>query len=329
MSAVQTIPPLTSAEGYRAQHTFTSPPEAVFKALTSAEAISRWWAPCTQTPDGGLRILFGDAAVVIDVTAAQASRHVRWSVTVSEPLPDWVGTHIDFTLSPGRDGGTVLGFCHEGLTDQLECFDMCRAGWAQYLPSLVDYVDRDGGTAFGSEHDTRAAQREQSRPSATTPTAPTTATETAVGETEDFTAVLTLPAGPGTVSALFTSAAGVSRWWGPTEGNAAVGGTLVTSFGEHGVNAMRVLEVGPARVVWQSIALEATTPTGHTQEWLGTTMEFDIHPAPTGNGTELHFRHAGLTPQLECWDACFSAWTYFMASIEAAATTGTGTPFGS
>jgi hypothetical protein len=79
------------------------------------------------------------------------------------------------------------------------------------------------------------------------------------------------------VSALFTSAAGVSRWWGPTEGDAAAGGTLVTSFGDHGVNAMRMLEAGPTRVVRESIA-------------------------PV------------------------TAWTYFMASIEAFANTGTGTP---
>jgi uncharacterized protein YndB with AHSA1/START domain len=144
--------------------------------------------------------------------------------------------------------------------------------------------------------------------------------------TEDFTAVLNLPASPATVSALFTSAAGVSRWWGPTEGDGTAGGTLVTSFGEHGANAMRVLEAGPARVVWESIAPEGTTPTGHTKEWLGTTMEFDILPGDTG--TELRFRHAGLTPQLDCWNDCFAGWTHFMASIEACAETGTGTPFG-
>ena len=152
-------------------------------------------------------------------------------------------------------------------------------------------------------------------------------TSTTSTRTEDFTAVLNLPAGPGTVVALFTSAAGVSRWWGPTEGDAAVGGTLVTSFGDHGVNAMRVLEAGPTRVVWESVAADGTTPTGHAQEWLGTTMEFDIVPADTG--TELRFRHAGLTPQLECWDSCVSAWTHFMASIQTFAATGTGTPFGS
>ncbi|MDX6204683.1 MAG: hypothetical protein QOF39_740 [Frankiales bacterium] len=145
-------------------------------------------------------------------------------------------------------------------------------------------------------------------------------------QTEDFTAVLHLPAGPATVAALFTSAAGVSRWWGPTDGDGAAGGTLVTSFGDHGVNTMRVLEAGPTRVVWESIASDGTTPTGHAREWLGTTMEFDILPA--GTGTELRFRHVGLTPQLACWDDCFAAWTYFMASIQTFAETGTGNPFG-
>ncbi|MDQ2810626.1 MAG: SRPBCC domain-containing protein [Actinomycetota bacterium] len=151
-------------------------------------------------------------------------------------------------------------------------------------------------------------------------------TSTTSTRTEDFTAVLNLPASPATVSALFASAAGVSCWWGPTEGDGAVGGTLVTSFGGYGVNTMRVLEAGPARVVWESIASDGVAPTGHTREWLGTTMEFDI--AAAGTGTELRFRHAGLTPQLECWGDCRTAWTHFMASIETFAQTGTGTPFG-
>jgi uncharacterized protein YndB with AHSA1/START domain len=151
-------------------------------------------------------------------------------------------------------------------------------------------------------------------------------TSTTSTRTEDFTAVLSLATSPASVSALFSSAAGVSRWWGPTTGDGAAGGTLVTSFGDYGVNTMRVLEAGPARVVWESLASDGITPTGHTLEWLGTTMEFDILPA--GTGTELRFRHVGLTPQLECWADCFSAWTYFMASIETFAETGTGTPFG-
>ena len=100
---------------------------------------------------------------------------------------------------------------------------------------------------------------------------------------------------------------------------------LSTSFGEHGANTMRVVESGATRVVWEVITSEGIKPTGHTQEWRGTTMEFDIVPA--GTGTELRFRHAGLTPRLECWNDCFAGGTHFMASIQALAETGTGTPF--
>jgi uncharacterized protein YndB with AHSA1/START domain len=148
---------------------------------------------------------------------------------------------------------------------------------------------------------------------------------TSTTRTDDFTAVLTLPAPPDAVLALFTSASGVSRWWGPTEGDGGVGGTLLTTFGDHGTNAMRVREAGPDRVVWESVLSD--TPTEHAAEWRGTTVEFDV--VPVGAGTELRFRHAGLTPRLECWDACLAGWTYFLASIEAVVRTGTGTPFGS
>ncbi len=167
MSTSASIPPDTPArpEGYRAQQAFAAQPDAVFAALTSAGAISRWWAPCTGTgtPGGTLRLPFGDMAVVIEVEVAEPARHVRWLVAVSEPLPEWAGTHIDFHLRAGAEGGTELEFCHEGLTEQFECYDVCTAGWRQYLPSLVDYVDRDGGTAFGSENDQRAAHFEESR----------------------------------------------------------------------------------------------------------------------------------------------------------------------
>ena len=113
-------------------------------------------------------------------------------------------------------------------------------------------------------------------------------------DTDDFTAVLNLPASPETVMALFTSATGVTCWWGATEGDGAVGGTLITRFGDNGVNAMRVIESTPTRVVWEPIAVEGTKPTGHTKEWLGTTVEFDV--AAVGTGSRLRFRHAGLTP---------------------------------
>ena len=60
-------------------------------------------------------------------------------------LPDWVGTTPAFTLSSSSAGGCDVEFRHEGLRSQLQCYDMCRAGWDQYLPSLRDYLETGAG----------------------------------------------------------------------------------------------------------------------------------------------------------------------------------------
>ncbi|MGN6607307.1 MAG: SRPBCC family protein [Jatrophihabitans sp.] len=145
--------------------------------------------------------------------------------------------------------------------------------------------------------------------------------------TDDYTAVLQLPVPPQRAAELFASPEGVSAWWGPATGDAEVGGTLAVAFGKYGVNAVRVLQRDLERVVWQSIDLADGRGTQHTAEWAGTTIEFDL--SPTAEGTELRFRHRGLTPTLVCWDDCFAGWTHFLASIDTWARTGVGTPFGS
>jgi hypothetical protein len=66
---------------------------------------------------------------------------VTWTTLVCGPAPDWVGTSISFSLSPGEQGGSRLHFRHVGLTPRLECFDQCQAGWNYHLPNLVAYVD--------------------------------------------------------------------------------------------------------------------------------------------------------------------------------------------
>jgi uncharacterized protein YndB with AHSA1/START domain len=150
--------------GYTASVSIAAAPRAVYAALTSADAISRWYAPCSGDANVGeqLTFHFGDAIVRIEVTDAVPDRQVRWAVTVSEPLPEWEGTFIEFVLTD-EDGCTTLDFCHRGLLASCECFDMCRAGWEQYLRSLLDYVERGTGTAFGSQDDTRAEHWEQTR----------------------------------------------------------------------------------------------------------------------------------------------------------------------
>lgn len=136
---------------------------------------------------------------------------------------------------------------------------------------------------------------------------------------EDFAATMQVSASPDRVLGALRTPEAVADWWGPTAGSAEVGGTLVVSF-QDGKQQI-VIRAAPAekgRVVWQ-VEGAPLTP-----EWAGTTIVFQV--SESGNGSVLHFRHHGLTPQLECFDMCFAGWTHYIASLVAYAETGEGRP---
>ena len=49
-------------------------------------------------------------------------------------------------------------------------------------------------------------------------------------------------------------------------------------------------------------------------EWTATRIGFDIEN--TNGETKVTFTHTGLTPQLECYNACSSAWTGYMERLQ-------------
>lgn len=135
--------PLAGDTDYQAVLQFAASPEAVYEALTTVAGLAGWWMPVTGSgAEGGeLRFNFGfDDPLIVHVDQARRPRTVKWSVLACNLEPDWVGTRPVFDLTAVGDGGCELRFRHYGLSPQLECFETCRAGWDQYLPSLRDYV---------------------------------------------------------------------------------------------------------------------------------------------------------------------------------------------
>jgi len=60
-------------------------------------------------------------------------------------------------------------------------------------------------------------------------------------------------------------------------------------------------------------------------EWKGTEITFEI--ADRAGQTEIRFTHLGLVPDYECFDACSSAWGFYInVSLRSLITTGTGHP---
>jgi uncharacterized protein YndB with AHSA1/START domain len=143
---------VTTTDDYATRVHIGASPQRVFEVLTSAEKLASWWSPATGSgAEGGeLRITFAgfEDPVIMKVKQATRPAMVVWEVESCTIFPEWPGTRVAFALSDSGSGGCDVQFRHEGLTPRLECYDMCRAGWDEYLPSLRDYIETGAGHPY-------------------------------------------------------------------------------------------------------------------------------------------------------------------------------------
>ncbi len=147
---------------FRQNLTLRASPEAVFAALSTPRGISGWWSNDCDVPTGDqnvpgatIRVRFDCAKKDFRIERLEPGRAVEWLCTAAYiDLPtltrrsEWVGTRLCFQLSPAANGTTELVFEHEGLEPTLECFELCRAGWQQYLGSLQRFVETGRGEPY-------------------------------------------------------------------------------------------------------------------------------------------------------------------------------------
>jgi uncharacterized protein YndB with AHSA1/START domain len=131
-------------------------PDAVFEALTTVSGLAAWWNPATGSGQTGGELRFimnAPEPLVIHIDEATRPTSVRWSVTDCPFLPDWVGTKPTFTITLIDSDTSQLHFHHQGLSEELECIDMCTRSWNHYMTSLRDYLQVGRGSPFGSPAD--------------------------------------------------------------------------------------------------------------------------------------------------------------------------------
>jgi hypothetical protein len=119
------------------------------------------------------------------------------------------------------------------------------------------------------------------------------------------------------VYAALTTVEGLAGWWTiDTGGESAVGGVLEFRFGAGGID-MKVLELDRGkRVLWEVV--------GGPEEWLGTTVSFDIEQ--TGQWTGVLFKHAGWREPVPFMHHCSTKWGVFLLSLKSLLETGKGRP---
>lgn len=142
-------------------------------------------------------------------------------------------------------------------------------------------------------------------------------------QTTDYQKTIRLQASASEVFDALTTITSLSSWWTRATGSGEAGGELRFFFGSAtDVCVMRVDRAErPALVEW------TVTECAFLPDWVGTRPTFTITPVE-GEGSELQFRHHGLTPELECIEMCTLGWNTYLASLRQYVESGAGSPFG-
>lgn len=143
-------------------------------------------------------------------------------------------------------------------------------------------------------------------------------------KTQDFIASFEVKQTPKEV---FDAVNNVRGWWSEEiEGRT---NKLHDEFNYHykdvHICRMKLVEVVTnKKVIWKVLS-NYFNFTKDKNEWTGDTIIFDI--TEQNGKTQLHFTHEGLTPEYECYEACYDGWSnYIKKSLYNLVTTGKGQP---
>ena len=126
---------------------------------------------------------------------------------------------------------------------------------------------------------------------------------------------------------VFAAINNVRGWWsqGLKGESDKSGGEFIYQHKQIHLSTQKVTELTPnSHVAWH-VTSGKLHFVEEKDEWAGTDILFDIEP--TGGKTKVTMTHKGLTPKLECFEACSGGWEYYFGdSLRKLIETGTGEP---
>lgn len=124
------------------QFPISAPPDAVFEAISSATGLNAWWAKETlaNPVEGGIYQLNFGPQYNWQATATRYRPNHEFELTLTEAMPDWLGTRVRFLLYE-KEGLTEVQFSHKGWPEESDHFRISSFCWAMYLRLLKRYIE--------------------------------------------------------------------------------------------------------------------------------------------------------------------------------------------
>jgi len=141
---------------------------------------------------------------------------------------------------------------------------------------------------------------------------------------QNFTATFTVDQTP---EEAFQAITDVREWWsGEIDGRTdALGAEFTYRYQDVHYSRQRITELVPGRTVVWHVEESFLDFVEDKTEWTGTDIRFDI--SPKDGETEIRFTHLGLDPDVQCFDGCSSAWSFYInGSLRSLISTGIGQP---
>jgi len=141
---------------------------------------------------------------------------------------------------------------------------------------------------------------------------------------EDLTYTFTVDQTP---EEAFAAINNVRGWWsGQIEGSTdRIGEEFTYRYKDVHYSKQRITEFIPGKKVGWLVLDGFLNFVDDKTEWTGTKITFDI--AKKVDQTEVRFTHVGLVPEYECFNACSSAWGFYInGSLQNLIATGKGEP---
>jgi uncharacterized protein YndB with AHSA1/START domain len=126
---------------------------------------------------------------------------------------------------------------------------------------------------------------------------------------------------------VFDAVANVRGWWSADLKGSSnkLGGKFTYQYKDIHKTTQKVTEFVPnKKIVWKVLESNLSF-LKQKDEWNDTEVIFEI--SKKDDKTQLRFTHVGLTPDVECYDACFDGWGYYIKkSLKSLIKTGEGKP---